>query len=182
MPDGLTLAPHLLPFLLTESVYVVPEPVFVSPPVAITPPAPAVAAPLQPLPTAKPAFQNRHRVLVLYNYEGNVYLPPAEEELLKKILGAVSLQLDGVDLVNLNNVQKLDFLTLHRDKRLHQLLSFGVELSRLGLDIGLNLYQPERVEGVGVVLSETLSELINDASNGKKKKLWAALKVLFSHS
>ncbi|QHT68529.1 hypothetical protein GXP67_18715 [Rhodocytophaga rosea] len=152
---------------------VVAKPV-ADPPLKATP-----AQPIQsPAPIQKPVPQkNRNKVMILFNNEHSPYLAKNEEALLKKILFSVKLDIDDVDLVNYNNIQRIEYIDLLKEKVLNQLISFGVGLTALNLELYLKKYQVERIEGVDMLLADSLSVLEN--SPDAKKLLWKALQHMF---
>ncbi|MDO1446641.1 hypothetical protein Q0590_10290 [Rhodocytophaga aerolata] len=180
--------------LLDEPIYVLKEkqevPVQlpeVAPPVkVVVPPIPApepvATQPLpQPpvtLPVKKPVPVNRNKVMILFFNEESLYLKKNEEALLQKILSAVHLKLEEVDLVNLNNIRRIDYIDMLKDKVLNQLISFGISLTELNLQIHLIKYQVEKIEGIDMLLADSLSVLEYDQD--LKKQLWKCLKEMFA--
>lgn len=150
-----------------------------APLVPVTPPktAPVVISSPEIPKLLPPVFVNKHKVLILFNNETSAYLTPAEEALLSKILAAVHLKIDQVDLVNYNNVRHLENLDFLKSKRLNQLVSFGIRLTDLKLRIILEKYAVKRVENIDMLLADSLGALDHDAE--KKKQLWKALRQMF---
>ena len=180
-----------------EQVFLIPEPDDVSPeipvPAAAAPVVAAeqpveepvaeapVAAPVAPVPDPIPATPVaeplpaafRHQVLILVDN------PSAEDlSLLENILKAVNLSLDSVELLDLAKVAGLRYKELLNDQYLHHLLSFGVPLKKVGLQIFLMPYQARQVEGVQFLLVDPLQDI--QADKDKKKALWRVLKQLFT--
>ena len=90
-----------------------------------------------------------------------------ERNLLSKILGAIRLSLDSVSI---KHQPTLD-LSAWIEKPKH-LIYFGEPVK------GLQPYEVVEANGVSIVISESLSSLLqNDPS---RKKLWQALKKQFS--
>jgi DNA polymerase III psi subunit len=116
--------------------------------------------------------------MILFFNEQSIYLKRNEEALLQKILAAVHLKLEDVDLVNLNNIRQIDSMDILKDKVLNQLISFGISLTELNLQIHLLKYQLETVEGIKMLLADNLSFLEHDMD--AKKQLWKCLKEMFS--
>lgn len=115
----------------------------------------------------------RHQVLILTDNPS-----PEELTLLENILKAVQLSLDTVELLDLSKVAGLRYKELLSDKYLHHLLSFGVPLKKVGLQIFLMPYQAREVEGVQFLLVDALKDIQDDKN--KKKALWNVLKQLFT--
>jgi DNA polymerase III psi subunit len=143
----------------------------VTPPVAVPKPQPPVSA-------SQPRPVNKSKVMILFFNEQSIYLKRNEEALLQKILAAVHLKLEDVDLVNLNNIRQIDSMDILKDKVLNQLISFGISLTELNLQIHLLKYQLETVEGIKMLLADNLSFLEHDMD--AKKQLWKCLKEMFS--
>ena len=161
-----------LPLLLTETIYVIPETEKTT--------APPVVVSIPDIPTPAPSKsehpRNRNRLVVIYNNIKTVYLNPEEEALLAKILGAVKLRLEDVDLVNVNN-HRDTLIEILRDKMANQIISFGIELRDLDIQVPLEAYRVQRVEGIDILLADSLFEL--QLNTDKKKMLWQALQGMF---
>ena len=172
-----------LGLLMDEPIYVIKsEKIMAIPPsVASSAPPQTIVPEVTPLlgqaVVQKPVTKNKNKVLILFNNEQSPYLPKAEEALLKKILFSIKLDIDDVDLVNYNNIQRVDYMDLLKDKILNQLISFGVSLTTLNLQLYLKKYQVENIEGVDMLLADSLSDLENSAD--KKKLLWKGLQHMF---
>jgi len=92
---------------------------------------------------------------------------PAEREQLSKILVALKLSLDSVTILHQSKLD-LAALTIKPERVIY----FGP------LPAGLTHYECIDAQGVALVASEDLSQLItNDPA---RKKLWSALRQLFS--
>ncbi len=176
--------PHLS-LLLTEPIYVLPEPISVpeiklaeavktpvAAPVSI-PPAPAISI----VPKVNAPKKPRNKVAVFYNEQTTPYLQPQHETLLKNILKSINLTLDNVDLLNLHNIRRLDYADLLREKSVHYFISFGLDLRELEITIPLTAYQPTEVEGVQLLLADSFHEL--ELNLDKKRLLWTCLKQMF---
>lgn len=92
---------------------------------------------------------------------------PAEIELLSKILSAVNLKIDEVQLVASKKVD-LNSLLLFSPTAI---LSFGSEIKQVN-----KAYDILDWNGVSVIKADSLSSL----EDGKKKILWNALRQMFS--
>ena len=163
----------------------VPE---VTQPATILPSAPHNAAALPqpqlvekpvpvPIPDKKPVSKNKSKLMILFNNEQSPYLKRSEEALLQKILAAIQLTIDDVELVNFNNIRNINYIDLLKEKVLNQLISFGISLTELNLDIRLQKYKVEKIEGISVLLADTLDVLETDME--RKKQLWRALQLMF---
>ncbi len=165
------LKTEALPFLLTEAIYVIQE--NSAPPVAL--PVVEVAIPEPPKPTID-LPRNRNQVVIIYTNQETVYLNPEEEALLSKILGAVKLRIDDVELVNIHN-HRDTLVEILKDKLVNQIISFGIELRDLDIQIPLEAYRITRAEGIDILLADSLFEL--QLNTDKKKMLWQALQGMF---
>ena len=155
-----------------------PEP---APVVLITAPEPLPQPPARPIiPSTVPPVQQQprlpqlnHNVLLLADEE----LDPSNLLFLEKILKAVNLNIDGVDLLNLHGVHDVDFAELLRGKYIHHFITFGVPFERLHLDIMMDRYAPVRFEGITFLMADSLPTI--EADRNLKKRLWDALQRVF---
>lgn len=167
------------------------EPAVDIPPVIVVQPAPEPVAKVAPEPLPKPAPrpttpsilppiqkqprmpQLNHKVLLLADEE----LDPSNLLFLEKILKAVNLNVDGVDLLNLHGVQGMDFAELLRGKYINHFITFGVPFERINLDIMMDRYSPVRFEGITFLMADSLPTI--EADQNLKKRLWSALQRVF---
>jgi DNA polymerase III psi subunit len=159
----LTPAPEPTPAL----VIAVPEPLPQSPP---RPTTPSILPPVQQQPRMP---QLNHKVLLLADEE----LDPSNLLFLEKILKAVNLNIDGVDLLNLHGVQGMDFAELLRGKYINHFITFGVPFERINLDIMMDRYSPVRFEGITFLMADSLPTI--EADQALKKRLWGSLQRVF---
>ena len=134
-------------------------------------------APITPKEMAKPAiptFKFRNKVLILTDT-----ISDSEKVLLVKILGAIGLTLDQIDLVELSKVQTLDYQSFLSQNVTKKFVSFGVGLGKINWNILLNIYQPKNIAGVDFLLADELRVL--DTNLDLKKTLWGALKAMFGN-
>ena len=157
--------PEPKPVAATERIE--PEPL---PKTTPRPTVPPVVAPPQQVQTPK----LNHKVLLLADEE----LDPSNLLFLEKILNAVNLNIDGVDLLNLNGVRDVDFAELVHGKLIHHFITFGVPFSRIHLDILMDRYQPVRFFGINFLMADSLPTI--EADVNLKKRLWAALQQVFA--
>ncbi|PWJ57548.1 hypothetical protein CLV98_10618 [Dyadobacter jejuensis] len=135
-----------------------------------TPVAPAMVAD-HPFPTLK------HPLLVLTDSSLQEAIPQEEATLLNNILKAVGHSMTQADVINYSYLQSKDANGALAAKKVQYLLSFGVPLIRLQVDLVLVPYTPKFVDGVWFLLAEPLATIANDVE--KKKALWEALKRIF---
>ncbi|GAB3974423.1 hypothetical protein GCM10028806_30080 [Spirosoma terrae] len=136
-----------------------------------------------PKPASRPALtpsdqrpvlpELNHKVLLLADEE----LDPSNLLFLEKILKAINLNIEGVDLLNLNGAHDLDFAALVQDKKIHHFITFGVPFNRIHLDIAMDRYQPIRFFGITFLMADSLPTI--EADQHLKKRLWGALQRMF---
>jgi DNA polymerase III psi subunit len=114
-----------------------------------------------------------HKVLVLADEE----LDPSNLLFLEKILKAVNLNIDGVDLLNLHGVRDVDFDELLKGKYINHFITFGVPFERINLDIMMDRYSPVRFEGITFLMADSLPTV--EADQALKRRLWQALQRVF---
>lgn len=117
--------------------------------------------------------QLNHKVLLL----ADEALDPSNLLFLEKILKAVNLNIDGVDLLNLHGVGEMDFAELLRGKYVNHFITFGVPFERISLDIMMDRYAPVRFEGITFLMADSLPTI--EADQNLKKRLWSSLQRIF---
>lgn len=155
-----------------------PEP---EPLVLVTKPEPLPQPPARPaVPSVLPPVQQQprlpqlnHKVLLL----ADEALDPSNLLFLEKILKAVNLNINGVDLLNLHGVSDVDFPELLRGKYINHFVTFGVPFERINLDIMMDRYAPVRFEGITFLMADSLPTI--EADQVLKKRLWGALQRIF---
>ena len=166
-PDSVVIAVELTPAPVLPQ----PEPLPQPQPRPIVPPIAQPVLPVVPEPTRLP--QLNHKVLLLADEE----LDPSNLLFLEKILKAVNLNVDGVDLLNLHGVRDMDFAELLRGKFINHFITFGVPFERIHLDIMMDRYQPVRFEGITFLMADSLPTI--EADQNLKRRLWTALQRIF---
>ncbi|CAH0994172.1 hypothetical protein EMA8858_00280 [Emticicia aquatica] len=121
-----------------------------------------------------PSYVFKHQVAILTDS-----ISDNEKLLLSKILGAIGLSIEQVDLIELNKVQSIDYQSFISQNTTKKFISFGIGLGKINWDILLNIYQPKNISGVDFLLSDELRVL--DTNIELKKTLWNALKVMFTN-
>lgn len=134
------------------------------------PQTPSIVPPVQQK-SRLPALN--HKVLLLADEE----LDPSNLIFLEKILNAVNLNIDGVDLLNLNGVQDVNFAELLRGKYINHFITFGVPFERIHLDIMMDRYAPVRFDGITFLMTDSLPTI--EADVNLKKRLWNSLQRVF---
>lgn len=125
----------------------------------------------KPLPSA---LVFKHKVLILTESTSD-----NEKAFLAKILNAVGLSLEQIDLIELNKVQSIDYQSFIAQNITKKFISFGVGLGKLNWNVLLNLYQIKNSEGIDFLLSDELR--IVEADLNLKRSLWVALKLMFEN-
>jgi DNA polymerase III psi subunit len=120
----------------------------------------------------KQYYKPKQKVIILVNS-----LNPTDSELLGKILGAVKLDLPSVDVIELDKNQNVDLSQAFTQKSVNQVITFGINLSKVNLDIKLTPYQILENQGIKFIYSDSLTDIQNDVP--KKKALWGSLKEMF---
>ncbi|MFY7828458.1 MAG: hypothetical protein ACOVQ4_15120 [Flectobacillus sp.] len=118
-------------------------------------------------------YNPKNQVLILVDK-----INAEEMELLGKILAAVQLQINQVDLLDLSKAGGTSLKNILTQKSLKQLLTFGVSLFKIQLEIPLTPYQIREVQGVRFLYSDALGEIKDDVT--RKKALWSAMKAFFA--
>ena len=119
-----------------------------------------------------PLYRPKHKVVILVHE-----LNPADIELLEKILGAVKLTLQNVEVIEMSKNSNMDLSHIFTQKSVNQLISFGVMMSEVNLMLRLTPYQILESKGVKFISGVSLTDLQDDIP--KKKMLWGALKEMF---
>lgn len=139
-------------------------------------------APVAPSPVSAPSAPNvaplpslNHQILILVDEAPA--MSASNTIFLEKVLKAVNLNLDGVDILNLAGAKQMDFRPLLQNKKVHHFISFGVPFININLEIMMNRYDPKRIAGVNFLLAESLDIVQTDDKN--KRALWGALKKIF---
>lgn len=114
-------------------------------------------------------YQPESKVIILLKS-----LNPADSELLGKILVAIKLDFQLIDLIELDKIGEIDLSQIVTQKSVNQLITFGIALPTVKLSISLNPYQFTEQHGIKLIYSDSLTDLQNDIP--KKKALWGALK------
>jgi len=164
---GETLVNEFVEEMSPSPVVAVEEPAVAIAPVSATrASAPSVSVPLPTL---------NHQILILV--DESPAMSPSNTIFLEKVLKAVNLNLEGVDILNLAGAKQMDFRPLLQNKTVHHFISFGVPFININLEIMMNRYDPKRISGVNFLLAESLDIVQTDDKN--KRALWGALKKIF---
>ncbi len=144
----------------------------------VTQPADTLAATVQPTAEAlPPALAYPYQILVLVDNPGKENLDASEGVLLYKILKSVGYDSEDTDILNVGYLREEELQRVLLTKKAHYVISFGVPMKKLGLDLLLTPYAPVKKDGICFVLADPLS--VVEADVNIKKRLWNALKVMF---
>lgn len=137
--------------------------------------------PIQVLPVIEPvkvtevkpsSYDFKQKVLIL-----TTAISVEEKQLLEKIIGAVGLKLDQVDLVEYNKYRNIDYQEVISKKVTSKFISFGVGFSKLGWSLLLVPYQIKSIDGVEFLLADSLQNIA--INQNLKKSLWLSLQKMF---
>lgn len=117
----------------------------------------------------------RHQVLVLIDEP--VGIAPSDAIFLQKVMEAVKVDMNDVEILNVANGNYIDFRPVLQGKKVNKIISFGVPFIKINLEILTNRYEPKVAGGVKFLFSESLGIVQADRQN--KQALWNALKVIF---
>ncbi|WP_316798610.1 hypothetical protein [Pedobacter frigidisoli] len=139
----------------------------------------AESIPIVAEPTASVEFKflggNKKSVLILVNDKDNDVSTPEGRELLRKIVKAVDLATADFALVNYANYTGSDFIALQQFFKPVIMLSFGVEISHLKLNL---TWQNEIIlhANTKIIFAPNLHQLDSDIA--AKKLLWGNLQKI----
>jgi DNA polymerase III psi subunit len=117
-------------------------------------------------------YQPKQKVIILVTI-----LNPVDSELLGKILGAVKLDLQSVDVIELDKNKEINLSQIFTQKSVSQVVIFGIDSSKVNLDVKLTPYQILEKQAIKFIYSDSLTDIQNDIP--KKKALWGSLKEMF---
>jgi hypothetical protein len=119
-------------------------------------------------------FKTSKSVLILVNSISN-----SQTELLSKILGAIKLTLNDVDLIDLSkkNIQSLESLINQGHSK--KIINFGVASSKINYNLTQTKYTKTSQNSLLFLLCDGI-EVVEKNEKDEKKLLWNALKDLFS--
>ena len=157
---------------ITVEIEPTPPPQPVSSPTGDDIPTEDTRPPVRSPETPKPALL-KHKVLLLADED----LSPSDLLFLERILKAVNLDIEGVDLLNVYGVSDVDFAAVLRHKYINHFITFGVPFQRINLDIMMDCYQPVRFDGITFLMADSLPVI--EANQTLKKLLWNSLKRIF---
>ncbi|WP_304235703.1 hypothetical protein [Jiulongibacter sediminis] len=106
-------------------------------------------------------------------------LQPAEKDLLVKIMTAIKLKMDIVDLVDVATYPNIDFKETIYGNMPKAILFFGPESGEEFLiRLKLEKYNPKVLKGINFLMADNLGTILKDQNN-EKRLLWNCLKEIF---
>ena len=106
-------------------------------------------------------------------------LQVAEKELLSKIMEAIKLKMDIVDLVDVAAYPHIDFKETIYGNMPKAILFFGPESGEEFLvRLKLEKYSPKVLKGINFLMADNLGTILKD-QKGEKRMLWSCLKKIF---
>ncbi|KPM47212.1 hypothetical protein [Jiulongibacter sediminis] len=106
-------------------------------------------------------------------------LQPVEKELLVKIMTAIKLKMDIVDLVDVATYPNIDFKETIYGNMPKAILFFGPESGEEFLiRLKLEKYNPKVLKGINFLMADNLGTILKDQNN-EKRLLWNSLKAVF---
>ena len=106
----------------------------------------------------------RYPLLILVEDQNSPYLNEKDEEFLEKILQSVGVKLSEVRLNNILSEELKETYDNLQEIPSQRVISFGVSMHKLGLDINLEKYLLITQEGISFLLADTLEEISGDQS------------------
>lgn len=134
--------------------------------------------PIPPQQDAPLTWAYKQKVLLLVSEPQAELLREADLVFLEKVLAAVQLTLKDVDILNIDSLKGTDFKPLLAAKSLHHVITFGVPLTRLRLEILLVPYQIKQLEGINFLYADSLASLQQDVN--RKRAFWSCIKQMFN--
>jgi len=162
-----------LPFLLNESIYLVPE----DKPVSKTEQLIEEEKSDKPEDHLTWQGKNQQQVVILIKYPNNQYLDETQRGLMAKILSAVKLTFDDVALINLAHYPVKHSLDKLTEPGAHFLIAFGITPGDIASERNLILNEIFTRNRTQMLFTSSLEELEKDRN--KKVALWNNLKKMF---
>ncbi len=119
--------------------------------------------------------KNRKNFLILMKETEGENLKEADSKLLTGILAAGQLSLNDVAIINIEKT-KATFLDMYTKLKPTSVVSFGVDMKKLGVPHDFELYKPTKIKTITWIVSHNFVALHSDKT--KKLGLWTALKEL----
>ena len=153
----------------------------------VSQPAEEIQAPKQEFVNAKTTDQisflgkNLMHLVLLVDYNSEVYLPEKQLSFIGNILKACKMNLADVAIVNVNK-QTVSIDTLSRQLNPKHLVVFGIDTRALDLQTQLTAFNLITSNGIQVFASPALEQLNQDGEEGKllKSKLWLCMKQMLN--
>lgn len=102
----------------------------------------------------------------------------ADKVFLEKVLNAIKLSLDKIEIFTAENLKTTDFRSFAADKSFSRIISFGMPFSKIGISKMFVPYQITIIKNIYFLMAEDLTVVENDIAH--KRQFWACLQKLFN--
>jgi hypothetical protein len=120
---------------------------------------------------------NKKQVVVIVNYADSMHLPDTQLNFLTSILTACKLSLDDIAIVNMSNIDSINFKNLFKQIPAQSVLLFDVATESLSLPLNFPNFQVQFFDNINYLTSPSLDIIEKDKA--LKTQLWNSLKKLF---
>lgn len=168
-----------LKYLIEEEIYLIPDPSEQQPSHNLQPLKEKVqdTEPEDDRPLLTFKGENLKQLILIFEHQHDQYLNQEQENLLKKILGAINYSLKDVGMINLHHYKKKPDLDQLLELGCNHLIGLGINPSTLSKDRNMISHQVFDRKNIKILLSYSLDELNQDKN--KKISLWNNLKKMF---
>ena len=133
--------------------------------------------------TAQISFlgKNLMQLVILVDYDNEVYLPENQLNFIGNILKACKMNLADVAIVNVNK-QQINIGEISRQLNPQYLIIFGVDTNRINFSQPLTSFNIITDDGMQVFSAPSLEQLNQEGEEGKllKSKLWLCMKKMLN--
>ena len=125
--------------------------------------------------------KNLSQMVILVDYNNEVYLPENQLNFIGNILKACKMNLADVAIVNVNK-QPINIGELSRQLNPQNLVIFGIDTNRINFDKQLTSFNIITYDGMQVFTAPSLELLNQEGEEGKllKSKLWLCMKQMLN--
>ena len=125
--------------------------------------------------------KNLMQLVILVDYNSEVYLPESQLNFIGNILKACKMNLVDVAIVNVNK-QQVNLEKLGQQLHPKYIVIFGIDSSTLDFQIQPDFFNIVSSNGIQVFASPALDQLNRDGEEGKllKSKLWLCMKQMLN--
>ncbi|MDB5232059.1 MAG: hypothetical protein JWN76_2864 [Chitinophagaceae bacterium] len=124
---------------------------------------------------------NKKGIVILVNDKNAVFLSDNELQLLTQILGACKLNVGDTAIIN-TATTTINYAEVHKELQGKYYFLFGMDANEFGLPLRFPHFQIQQYNNSSFLISPSLSEMLEDSTDGKmkKSKLWLCLKQVFN--